>query len=129
MKLSEQIRLGSLVLPGMDGEYFHFGENRQPNAGCALGMAAFSMGARTSSEAIEFLKGIALLEDRLERPCDCIRKSEQPVKIFEVIIHLFDFHVCFVCDWTLDRLIAWVESIEPQEIAAPVNQEAEQVAP
>jgi hypothetical protein len=38
------------------------------------------------------------------------------MRIKDIIAHLFDFHVMDKRNWTLERLIAWVETVEPKEI-------------
>lgn len=43
------------------------------------------------------------------------RKSFEEGSWSSVIIHMFNYHVVTVEDWTLDQLIDWVRSIEPRE--------------
>jgi hypothetical protein len=38
------------------------------------------------------------------------------MRIKEVIAHLFDYHVMVKKNWTLERLVAWVETVEPREV-------------
>jgi hypothetical protein len=43
------------------------------------------------------------------------------------IVHVFNYHVCTVKDWTLDQLIDWIRTIEPAEEEAPVAAEEPRV--
>lgn len=124
MRLSEAILLGSTVLaPKAGGQ--HFSETQE---GCALGMAAVARGCtfRTVIKpvddrerrtlGVEGIWGTWVLE-QVERPCDCWRIwIRRQMRIKDIIAHLFDFHVMEKRNWTLERLIAWVETVEPKEI-------------
>jgi hypothetical protein len=37
------------------------------------------------------------------------------MRIKDIITHLFDWHVMVKKNWTLERLVAWVETVEPKE--------------
>jgi hypothetical protein len=39
------------------------------------------------------------------------------MRIKDTIAHLFDFHVMKKKDWTLNQLVAWVQTWEPEEIS------------
>jgi hypothetical protein len=124
MKLSEAILLGSTVLaPKAGGQ--HFSETQQ---GCALGMAAVARGCT-------FLTVIRPIDDgerrtlgvegvwgpwvlgRVERPCDCWRIwIRRKMRIKDIIAHLFDYHIMEKRNWTLEQLVAWVETVEPKEV-------------
>jgi hypothetical protein len=39
------------------------------------------------------------------------------IRIKDVIAHLFAFHVMNKKNWTLDQLVAWVQTWEPKEIS------------
>jgi hypothetical protein len=124
MRLSEAILLGSTVLaPKAGGQ--HFSETQQ---GCALGMAAVARGCtfRTvirpiddrerRTLGVEGVWGDWVLESE-ERPCDCWRiwiRRKMPIK--GVIAHLFDYHIMDKRNWTLEQLVAWVKTVEPQEV-------------
>lgn len=124
MRLSEAILLGSTVLaPKAGGQ--HFSETQE---GCALGMAAVARGCtfhRVSRPVddrdlrtfgVEGVWGAWVLE-RVERPCDCWRiwmRRRMPIK--DVIAHLFDYHIMVKRNWTLEQLVAWVETVEPKEV-------------
>ena len=123
MKLSEAILLGSTVLaPKAGGQ--HFSETQQ---GCALGMAAVARGCtfHTVTRPVddrdrrtlgaEGVWGDWVLE-QVERPCDCWRIwIRRRMRIKDIIAHLFDYHIMDKKNWTLERLVAWVETVEPKE--------------
>jgi len=139
MKLSEAIRLGSLILKPVCGRYL------TPYGGCALGMAVAAKGgtynrpdAFCENEWNTFLyqkHGLSKL------PCGCENKetSMQEGGVFRstrylllghyrsLIVHLFNYHVCTVKDWTIDKLCEWVASVEPQE--APIPETAQKETP
>jgi hypothetical protein len=124
MKLSEAILLGSTVLaPRAGGQ--HFSETQE---GCALGMAAIARGCSFHQVATPFAEkdrrtlgaegvwGPWMLKE-VPRPCDCWRIwIRRKMRIKEVIAHLFDYHVMVKKNWTLERLVAWVETVEPREV-------------
>jgi hypothetical protein len=125
MKLSEAILLGSTVLaakPG--GQYFS-----ETEAGCALGMAAIANGCsfRHVTEAVadkdrrtlgaEGVWGKWVLRVVM-RPCECWDlRVPREMRIKDLIAHLFDYHVMGKKNWTLEQLVAWVETWEPKEIS------------
>jgi hypothetical protein len=123
MKLSEAILLGSTVLaPRAGGQ--HFSETQQ---GCALGMAAVARGCTfytvnrpiddpdRRTLGVEGVWGHWVLA-RVERPCDCWRIwIRRKMRIKEIIAHLFDYHIMDKGSWTLEQLVAWVETVEPKE--------------
>jgi hypothetical protein len=126
MRLSEAILLGSTVLaPKAGGQ--HFSENQ---AGCALGMAAIARGCSfgcvsrpvPSEErrtlGTEGVWGHWVLQVVM-RPCACWRfRVPREMRIKDIIAHIFDYHVMQKRDWTLDRLAAWVETVEPKKRAS-----------
>lgn len=121
MKLSEAILLGSTVLtPRAGGQ--HFAETQ---SGCALGMAAIANGCTFHTVkqfderdrrtlGTEGIWGNWVLQ-RVVRPCDCWRIwIAREMRIKDIITHLFDWHVMVKKNWTLERLVAWVETVEPK---------------
>lgn len=44
----------------------------------------------------------------------------------EWIVHVFNYHVMAVKDWTLDRLVQWVASVEPAEPEEAVTEHAKE---
>ena len=104
--------------------------------GCALGMAGLAAGlsawdmrtpefsfcgkkfkAEENYEVIEELWPWLCKQAPTTFPCGCQYPTDEYVKD-DVIIHLFDLHVFGEKDWTLDQLIDWVRSVEPQETEA-----------
>jgi hypothetical protein len=122
MKLSEAILLGSTILtPKAGGQ--HFAEDQ---SGCALGMAAIARGC-TFRPAYSFAE-----EDRrslgtegvwgdwvlnvVPRPCACWRFwIPRELRIKDTITHIFDYHIMRKRNWTLEQLVAWVQTVEPEE--------------
>jgi hypothetical protein len=125
MKLSEAILLGSTMLaakPG--GQYFS-----ETKSGCALGMAAMARGCtfhgvpRPINEnerrtlGAEGVWGEWVLRV-VVRPCECwALRVPRTMRIKDIIAHLFDLHVMKKKNWTLDQLVAWVRTWEPQEVS------------
>lgn len=127
MKLSEAILLGSTVVPAKAGRQL-FSESQ---GGCALGMAAIARGCsfHAVSQPVpeeerrtlgaEAVWGSWMLRE-VVRPCNCWRfRVPHEMRIKDVIAHLFDHHVMTKKNWTLERLAAWVETVEPKEIPPP----------
>lgn len=124
MRLSEAILLGSTVVaPKAGGQFYPEGQQ-----GCALGMAAIARGCtfRTvirpiddterRTLGVEGVWGSWVLQ-RVERPCDCWRIwLRRRMRIKDVIAHLFDYHVMDKKNWSLERLVAWVEKVEPKDV-------------
>lgn len=115
MRAAEAVRLGSLVLKPLRGGG-NFGNN---NFGCALEMANKATGKR----GIEVYNTFPWLEiTETELPCNCVGpaymlwlgnfQNERPHKSKEVLVHLFNQHVCDG-DWTIDRLCEWLDSVDP----------------
>jgi hypothetical protein len=127
MKLSEAILLGSTVLTPKAGRQ-HFAEAQ---SGCALGMAAVARGctfgppgepfheADRRTLGTEDVWGSWVLHI-VNRPCDCWRfRVSWEMRIKDVITHIFDYHVMTKRNWTLDRLAAWVQTVEPGHYHPP----------
>ena len=128
MKLSEAILLGSTVLaPRAGGQHFP-----ETQSGCALGMAAIANGCTFHTVkqfderdrrtiGTEGIWGNWVLQ-KVARPCDCWRLwIAREMRIKDIITHLFDWHVMVKRNWTLERLVAWVETVEPGGFAASAN--------
>lgn len=125
MKLSEAILLGSTVVPQNPGGILH-----DDGSGCALGLALAAAGKSRYLDVVSGLpRTMAFFRNRetvhttwpwLRRdfavPCSCSRDSSS--NGFSIITHLFDDHVFGREDWTLERLVNWVGSVEPQEEAS-----------
>jgi len=122
MKLSEAILLGSTVVtPKAGGTYFT--ENQ---AGCALGMASIAKGCsfRHATRPLPRKERRTLGMERVwgdwvlsvvMRPCPCWRfRVPREMRIKDIIAHIFDYHVMKKRNWTLDRLVEWVQTVEPK---------------
>ena len=154
MRLSDAILLGSTVVTPKAGALRFSNENAGCALGMAViaGGGGFrrvrrivpATERRTSN--IEDLWGSWLLRV-VARPCDCrvpvIQRAPQlqennaqsqpqadawphAMRIRDLIAHLFDFHVMEKRDWSLERLVAWLQPLEPtgpDEIAF-LNREA-----
>lgn len=129
MKMSEAILLGSTVLaPKAGGQHF-----AEMQAGCALGMAALARGC-TFHKITDFDRkdrrtlgtegvwGKWVLEE-VNRPCNCWRfLVPRKMRIKDIIAHLFDHHVMGSKNWTLEQMVAWVETVEPNDPAPSSRQ-------
>jgi len=138
MKLSDAILLGSTVLVAKPGQYFS-----ETDAGCALGMAAIAKGYKFQRPSAFRLRGnratrrhyVPVKNRRtlgtegvwgdwvlniMARPCQCWRLFvPREMRIKDIIAHLFDRHVMARKNWTLDQLVAWVKTVEPDEVLPP----------
>lgn len=128
MKLSDAILLGSTVLAPKAGRQ-HFSELK---AGCALGMAAIANGC-TFRPVTQFdekdrrtlgTEGVwgnwVLTEVR--RPCECWRfLVAREMRIKDIIAHLFDHHVMRKKNWTLEQVVEWVKTVEPEDAVPPAT--------
>ena len=126
MKLSEAILLGSTVMSAKaGGQYF-----AQTQEGCALGMAAIARGCTFGPAPERFEEkdrrtlgaegvwGNWVLQV-VERPCICWRfRVPHKMRIKDIIAHLFDHHVVRKRNWTMEKLAAWVEAVEPKDTLA-----------
>lgn len=123
MKLSDAILLGSTVLTSRSGGQYY----KEQDAGCALGMAAIAGGCTFGAAREEVAQ-----QDRrtlgtegvwgqwvlavVERPCNCWKfRVPKEMRIKDIVAHIFDRHIMKKKDWTLERLVAWVKTVEPAE--------------
>ncbi len=137
MKLSEAILLGSTILaPKAGGQYFS-----ETKEGCALGMAAVARGCtfgESSTKVAESERrtlGTAgvwgpWVLDVAKVPCKywlCRLRMPRTMPIQNIIAHLFDYHVMSRQNWTLEQLVEWVKTVEPDEpepviaVSSPVS--------
>lgn len=107
MRLSDAIALGRVVIKPFRGRIFN-----SPTEGCALGMGLAGIGRHGNghSPAIDW----PWLHKDAPLPCGCYCDD---IDSFRVITHIFDDHIMGICSnrWTLDQLIDWVRSVEPNE--------------
>ena len=132
MQLWEAISLGRvLVKPISRGEWYFDG------SGCARGMALEAVGKRCQStnaqNYIRFERLWPWTTSNSRYPCECSRNPDPVLNtgvssISVIITHLFDehverwradAHVIPLSIWTLERLIDWVRSVEPEPEPEP----------
>jgi hypothetical protein len=103
MKLSEAIRLGSLLKPQA------FGNMWVGSGSCAFGAALDALGITKST-----FTTVADTWPWLKAPMNCPACGEPTERIARIIsTHLNDAH-----RWTREKIAAWVATVEPQEIEA-----------
>lgn len=118
MKLSEAMMIGSVMIKWVAGT-----RDNEEGGGCALGMADKAVGRNCST-----LYAWSIKPNHYLLPCDCkgdelllgncmngFAKPHIESTAQGVITHLFNYHVMTKGDWTLERLVDWVHSIEPVE--------------
>jgi len=144
MRLSEAILLGSTVVKPRPGALRFANENSGCALGMAVIAigGTFVRRERPVRETerrtlnIEDVWGAWLLQ-RVDRPCNCgapfvlnrlhrnklVTRSRYPIfhlpremRIKDILVHLFDYHVMQSRDWTLDRLTEWLQPFEPHEL-------------
>lgn len=124
MKLSSAIATGRvLVMPASGAEW------RNDGSGCARGMALEGAGIgriESCGGGENWLRFCGTWPwTRLPAnasPCGCV--CSYGVTYCHYIAHIFDDHIIHKGDWTLDRLIDWIASVEPAE---PSEAPAEQI--
>ena len=109
MRLSDAIAMGrTLMMP--KAYTLRSSDGRE---GCALGMGLAACGMEKQGLYYnKLLTRWSWLLGTSEHPCDCRNMVRD--EFICIIMHLFDRHVMNQ-DWTLDRLIDWVRSVEPAE--------------
>jgi hypothetical protein len=131
MRLSDAIALGRTIAKAVPEEL----SNHRGDEACALGMAGLACGLSGwelhnpeftfCGAKIEADSHYDLIYERWpwlknqtssKFPCGCVVLGEELFD--EVVMHLFDVHIFNRKDWTLDQLIDWVRSVEPQEAPA-----------
>jgi hypothetical protein len=129
MKLSDAIVLGRILINPV--RFRLLTDNGK--GGCALGMAGVATGLKLHSCGPCTVLGIRLeakddyavlsktwpwLDQKItDMPCGCEPCEDDCTDQADIITHLFDTHVdCRCgCGWTLEQLIQWVRSVEPEE--------------
>ena len=123
MRLSDAIALGRTLVTKPIAHYFY---DPSTNCACARGMACLAVGATGGIGDVE--KTIwPWLANNIVDPCQCKnyfswrKESDVYGPVYSAINHLM-YHVVGVRDgkpfpqtWTLDQLIDWVRSVEPNE--------------
>lgn len=131
MKLSTGMKLGRVVkklVPGTqdDGE----------GGGCAIGASLAARGIEVSRRSYREIdretfhaafESWPWLYKATNMPCKC-KMSGHGTCYMGAITHLFDMHVFGAHDWTFDQLIAYVESVEPQDYTETADAEIDVAA-
>jgi SRSO17 transposase len=123
MKISEAMLLGSTMIQPVAGVHL----DTFNSAGCAMGMV------NIAAPSLWKELGHRCRITQVKTPCDCTvgfisRMQRGPVyranNLMMTIVHLFNDHVMTKKDWTLDRLIEWVASVEPADPGETVTERA-----
>jgi hypothetical protein len=111
MRLSQAIERGSRMIRPEANVVL----NAEGTAGCAWGMA--KVGAPAEFRQMEQL---AVMK-RVELPCTCgwSGGGRTEMDLAHAIIHLFDWHVFGVKNWTMTQLINWVRGVESYKYESP----------
>jgi hypothetical protein len=120
MRFSDAVAIGR-VLAKPTSDYF---QSESRGCACARGMACLAIGIKGNTEArLGSLEKWPWLEDFFVHPCygKCEDIRVEKYLGFGIINHLM-FHVTgtkfdrpFPQTWTLDQLIDWARSVEPNE--------------
>jgi len=131
MRLSDAIALGRTLGPSWT--------RNDQNGLCAMMMA----GAAANGSSWNWTGGLDYkIETYVDLPCSCKTCCDhpwnkyagwfpRPEKMFfhSAIIHLYNFHVTWKGDWTLDQLIDWVRGVEETVETVPVPIESKEEVP
>jgi hypothetical protein len=107
MRLSDAIATGRVLIKDLKPATLK---------GCVIGMACMGVGTEALLKAVQIESYYEIyhywpwLRNATLSPVD-----DGVHDGMEVIYSIFDFHVMRKGDWTLDQLIDWVRSIEPDE--------------
>jgi len=116
MRISTGIALGSTMIKPLAGR--HLNEDR--SAGCAWGMVSMA----TPNEADRLIN--EGMDIKIMLPCGCkgniigsglclVNRPDGTDTLTMGIVHLFNDHVMTKKDWTMERLIDWVRTVEPAD--------------
>lgn len=108
MRLSEAIRLGSMIHPQGFGRYHSWSHEHGSTVTCALGAA---------EDAGYFRYNMPLL--RIAATCPASEWCRVHRDVFETIVHLNDDH-----HWTREAIADWIEAIEIKHSTEIISEEA-----
>lgn len=117
MKLSDAIRLGSMIRPQGFDKYWPDGKTS-----CALGAAFEAGGLRGhiekayNGDVTGLLPPIWATFLEAGQQCPLCSWGNQTIPTLSVITHLNDDH-----KWTRERIADWVATIEPSEASAEIE--------
>jgi hypothetical protein len=117
VKLADAILLGSTILKPVPGVIL----NGDATEGCALGMAYRAIG-KTSFWIVQddFLPEWQwALHKRSVAPCGCPARAYGSTKVVWLITHVFNEHVMGDETMSLEQLVDWVRSLEPESANLP----------
>lgn len=130
MQLSEEIRIGSLYLRPICGQFSDSftGLIQDATGGCALGMSQRAVGDKQAYPQARHPWLMTATKEPL--PCGCtgplvmgsggtLYHVDSFTDYTSHLVHLFNYHVATIKDWTIDRLCEWVASVEPFEAPTP----------
>lgn len=131
LKLSDEISLGRMLLRPVPGTF-----NDGEGGGCAFGMAN---AARGDHLAISRHPWVSQMQGFITLPCNCtservmgagmVHFPQKSITTYaDAIVHIFNYHICTVKDWTMDQLIDFVKRVEPPEEAVPAEAERELIS-
>jgi hypothetical protein len=117
MRLSEAIRLGSMIRPQAFGAAFEDGKS------CAIGAAADAVGllntTRNSAQEWSFFDVLARTSSSLghkqEAACPACHTSET-IWLPSIIVHLNDHH-----KWTREQIADWIDTFESERQPAAAS--------
>jgi hypothetical protein len=120
MRAAEAVRLGSLVVKPVAGKV-----SDGKGGGCAIGMGNFALGGAADCRQFEARYRWLDNTPQSDLPCDCVGDGLMESGCYtrnrdwvnsnyqSQMIHLFNYHVATVKDWTIDRLCEWLDSVDP----------------
>lgn len=121
MKLSEAMRLGSMLTAPVKGPYVEFKDGRVCGA-CALGAAAVAMGYADKCDIEPYLDDLWPGLLRMDIPtcpepsCHGGRSHDRHLTLINRVIQLFEHH-----DWSRERVADWIATVELQQASAAVE--------
>lgn len=114
MRISDALALGRTMLKPIAGHHI----TPDGTHGCAWGMIQVA----APSEYGEMIRR----GPSMKTPCGCKMgytggMAWGPIhdNFVSVVVHLFNQHVMTEKNWTLDQLIDWVRTVEPEPVAEP----------
>lgn len=116
MKLSEAIRLGSMLKPQCFGSYFGVGLAKESS--CAMGAAMDAINAKS----IPYIEDWQWITYTTAKCPHSWASKHCPSIVHSIITHLNDSH-----RWTREAIADWVQTIEPNDIPTVESQETRTV--
>lgn len=128
MRLSDAIAMGrTLMLPWVPGN--HGCDENGNNRGCALMLASMAINGTNDfsclafeHSAIQSVRGSYFGYVKADLPCGCTtgewldgEENLPTLQFHRAVMHVFNQHCAGDGSWTLDQLIDWVRSVEPEE--------------